>query len=425
MTTEPRPAARRVLIVGAGLAGLSCARDLAAHGHEAVILEASDRVGGRVTSDVVDGFTLDRGFQVHLTAYREAAQLFDESALNFRRFFAGARLWDGRRFVTVADPVRHPLIACTALFRGVTTLKELRSLTAIALALGRAVDESASTDGRTSEQWLLEQGISPGFIDRFFRPFFGGVFLDRSMQTDSGRMRYYASCFARGSAVVPARGMRAISEAIASKLPAGCVRLGSAVDVVARNSVRLRDGSCVEGDAVVVATDSTVACELLPGLPPLPWQSTMTAWFATPDPNFAGRALYLSSAGSGLVHHACSMSAIAPEYAPPGRGLFCANHVGGFNSISRGVTSEREIASEMKRELDGWFGSGATASWELIRLDRIARAVPRQHPGDAIPPRPLEIGGVHLAGDHCTDASINGALRSGRLAAARAVASCR
>jgi phytoene dehydrogenase-like protein len=414
---------RRILIVGAGLAGLAAAREIAASGHDPIVLEATDRVGGRCTSDVLDGFTLDRGFQVYLTAYREGRRLVDPAELEPRPFYPGATLHDGGRAFTVAHPLRHPLQALLGGLRGGFRVGELRALTALALRAARSDDEAAGTLGISSRRWLEDLGLGRSTIERFFRPFFGGVFLDRSMETDAGRMLHYLGCFAAGETVVPSRGMRALPEAIAAALPADSVRLGRPVVALHQNRARLADGSVEEADAMVLATDMSAAARLFPELPTLPWQPTVTAWFATDDPRVGGAMLHLNAGRGGAVNHAANLAAVAPSYAPPGRGLFCANVVGVAQDLLRGVSSERELAGELRRQLAQWLPRQGVERWELLRVDRIDRAIPRQHPADLAAVRPTVIDGIFLAGDHVADASINGALRSGRLAAERAIAS--
>jgi phytoene dehydrogenase-like protein len=411
---------RRVLIVGGGLAGLACAREVLARGHEPTVFEASSEIGGRVASDVLDGFTVDRGFQVLLTHYPEVWHLVREDDLALRRFASGARIWTGRRFVSVGHPWRHPFMALGAVLGGAFGVGDVRGAIRLISALQEGRAESAGAEGRTTHEWLRSLGLSPTLIELFFRPFLGGVFLDRSLETDAGRAKFYLRMFAEGAAAVPASGMRRLADAIAAPLPASSVRLQHRVVSADARSVTLADGTRESGDAVVVAGDMTSTRALFPELPSTPWQATVSVWFATPLPSAADAALLLAPRGRA-VHHACWMSSVAPSYAPPGRGLFCANHVGSAGDVRRGVAHAHEVAGAMRRELDEWFGAGSTSSWETLCVQRIDRALPRQHPGDVRAAWPAEIDGVHLAGDRCADASINGALRSGRLAAERAL----
>lgn len=413
-------ARRRVLIVGGGLAGLACAREVLSRGHEPVVFEASAEVGGRVASDVIDGFTVDRGFQVLLTHYPEVWHLVREDDLGLRRFTAGARIWTGRRFVNVGHPLRHPLMALGAVLGGAVGVGDVRGAIRLISALQEERSEFAQAEGRTTYDWLRSLGLSANLIELFFRPFLGGVFLDRSLETDAGRAKFYLRMFVEGAAAVPAAGMRRLADAIAAPLPAASIRLQHRVVAVDARSVTLGDGTREAGDAVVVAGDMSATRALFPELPETPWRSTVAVWFATPREAVGDATLHLAPRGRA-VHHACWMSAVAPSYAPYGRGLFCANFVGSAGDVRRGVAHANEMAGAMRRELDEWFGAGRTSSWETLCVQRIERALPRQRPADVRATWPAEIRGVHLAGDRCADASINGALRSGRLAAERAL----
>lgn len=410
----------RVLIVGGGLAGLACAVTLRQRGRPVLLFEASDRVGGRVRSDVVEGFTLDRGFQIHLDAYPEGQRLFDADALGFRAFDPVARIREGSRWLTVADPRRAPLAALGSVLSGAFSLADLRAGRAMARATSERLPAAAEIDGTSASAWLAARGASPRLIERFLRPFFGGVFLDRSLETDSGRLRYYLGCFAAGRAVVPKTGMGALAESLRRRLPDEAVRLRAPVAAVEPNAVTLSDGTVERGGRVVVATDMSAAGALLgTPTPVLPWCSTTTIWFATPGPTPLGPRLHLNGTPFGPLNHVADLAAVAPEYAPPGRGLIAANIVGDAEDVRRGIADERELSGEALRQLADWFGRRVVRGWRALRIDRIERAVPRQHVEDLRIERPTSIGGVELAGDHLVDASINGALRSGRLAAER------
>ena len=437
---------RHIIIVGAGIAGLSAARVLVERGASVEILEATDRVGGRVASDVVRGpggdYIVDRGFQVYLSAYPEAARFLDLRALDLKAFMPGAMVWNGHRTAAIAHPLREPLAAIAGVLQGaVPPADALRMIPFARAALRGPADSPGPASGRTALDRLTAAGISRGTIDRFFRSFFGGVFFDRSLGTDASRLDFLLRMFAEGFACVPARGMGEVAAQVAAPLGER-VRLRSRVERIAGTRVTLEGGETRDADAVLVATGAHDLRRLVPTLPGIAWQGTLSAWFATPDPsvlpawlllNGAGRAGYghgRADYGQGSFNHGAAMSAIAPGYAPAGRGLFVANTA----ALPSDAEGSAEVAEDMRRTVDQIlaprFGGGrrrVTDGWELVAVQRIRHAIPRQWPQDLAARLPEVLGDtlgprVFVAGDHLEDASINGAMRSGRLAAERILA---
>lgn len=414
-------AGKHIVVVGAGLAGLAAARSLAAAGATVEVLERSDRAGGRVASDTVDGFTVDRGYQVYLSAYPEGARVLDLRALDLKAFMPGAIVWNGARAATVAHPLREPLAALAGALRGVVPIGDaLRMLPFARSAAQGPCDGPGAPTGRSVRDELARAGISPRSVDGFFRPFFGGVFLDRSLGTDSSRMRFLLRMFNDGFACVPAAGMRAIPAQLAAALPEGALRLGVRVASVDGTRITLASGETRVGDAVILATGARELAELLPRGDELhagaavPWCSTLSAWFATPDPSVLPKWLVLNGSGRGLFNHGAAMSAIAPSYAPSGRGLFVVNS----SYLPSTVDGGRDLAEDMRRTVAEILGRRATDGWELLAVQRIPRALPRQWPQDLAARVPASLGArVFVAGDHLEDSSINGALLSGRRAA--------
>ena len=262
------PSSPDVLVVGAGLAGLCAARRLQARGVRALVLEASDGVGGRVRTDVIDGFRLDRGFQVLLTAYPEARRVLDYGALELRPFTPGALVRFGGRFHRVVDPFRRPLQAPATVLSPIGGLADKARVGRLRLRLAATrPSELFQEPERTTLEALRDEGFSDPMIDRFFRPFFGGIFLERELTTSSRLFNYYFRCFSLGGTVLPAEGIEAIPRQIAAGLPDGSVRTGARVTSVAERSVILEDGERLEARAAIVATDGLTAARLLPELP--------------------------------------------------------------------------------------------------------------------------------------------------------------
>jgi phytoene dehydrogenase-like protein len=434
---------RHIIVVGAGIAGLSAARTLADRGASVEVLEATDRVGGRVASDVVHGpggaYIVDRGFQVFLSAYPEAPRFVDLRALDLKAFMPGAVVWNGRSAATIAHPLREPLAAVAGVLRGAVPPADALRMIPFARAALRGPSDGPSdgpgpASGRSALDRLGAAGISRGTIDRFFRSFFGGVFFDRSLGTDASRLDFLLRMFAEGFACVPAKGMGEVAAQVAAPLGTR-VRLRARVSRIAGTRVTLEGGETRDADAVLIATGAHDLRRLVPTLPEIAWQGTLAAWFSTPDPSALPSWLLLNGAqragyGQGAFNHGAAMSAIAPGYAPAGRGLFVANTA----YLPRDADGSSDVAADMLRTVDQIlaprFGGGrsrATDGWELIAVQRIPHAIPRQWPEDLAQRLPSVLADtvgprVFVAGDHLEDASINGAMRSGRLAAERILA---
>jgi phytoene dehydrogenase-like protein len=396
----------RVAIVGAGLAGLGCALDCAAAGLEVTVLEASDGVGGRVRTDLVDGFRLDRGFQVLLTAYPEARRVLDYRQLDLRKFFPGALIRCDGGFRRLADPLRRPVAGLGTVLGGTVSLADALRIARLQARVGGAT-ATGDRATRSTAQRLASEGFSDQVIRRFFRPFFGGVFLDTELETSELQLEFVFRMFAAGAIAVPARGMGEIATQLADRLPPASVRTGAAAAAVTGGSVTLASGEVVEADAVVVATDGSAAAELV-GLDAAPsWRSTTCLYFAAETAPITGPILVLDGENGGPVNNLCVSSEISPELAPAGQALVSVTVVG----------RDEASQSAVRDQLRSWFGA-AVDGWRHLASYHIERALPAQRAPDFDPsPRPPRVGELYLCGDHRADSSINGALRSGRLAA--------
>ena len=210
-----------VIVVGAGLAGLACARTLTAAGLDVAVLEASDGVGGRVRTDHVDGYLLDRGFQILLTGYPELGRWVDLDDLDLRRFTPGARVWFDGSFHTVGDPLRRPPgPAGHAHSRPIGSFADkLRILGAVASVRRGSVPDLLRRPETTTAERLRSLGFSDRIVERFFRPLFAGIQLDPDLEVSSRRFDVILRMLAVGDTAVPAAGMAALPEAIAAAAP--------------------------------------------------------------------------------------------------------------------------------------------------------------------------------------------------------------
>ncbi len=415
-----RGAEADVAVVGAGLAGLACALTLAAAGREVVVLEASDGPGGRVRTDVVDGFRLDRSFQVLLTAYPAARRWFDLAALDLRAFAPGVVVHGaGRRPVRLADPFRAPVAAARSLLSPlVTPADALRLLAWRWRILAPTGPQVAVRDQVTTAERLAEVGFSDGLVDGFFRPFLAGTFFDADLTTSSRVTELVFRCFFRGDVAVPARGMGELGAQLAARLPAGSLRFATPVRGVTSDGDGVRiatDDGEVRASRAVLAVDAP-ALTGLTGVPagatdvPAPGRGTVGVQFAAPATPTRGRPdLHLGRPGDGPIATLATMSDVAPTYAPEG------GHLVSVSTCGIPADDDAVLVASVRAQARRWFGS-EVERWEVLDVRRIPYAQPRQDPGD-LPElaRPTRRGErLWVCGDHRDTGSIQGALVSGR-----------
>lgn len=403
------PERAEVVVIGAGLAGLAAARVLHDAGRDVVVLEASDGVGGRVRTDRVDGFTLDRGFQVLLTAYPELHRQFDVPALRLQRFDPGAVVWlDGAAHV-VADPFRSPPSSLWASARApigslldkAKVLRWRRHLSSGSVpTLLRGPDLPAVSA-------LRGAGFSSTMIDRFFRPLAGGIQLDPALRSSSRMLEVVFRMLSEGDAAVPADGMGALSAQLAGRVPADRIHLSTPVVAVEGTTVRLDGGRTITAGQVVVATEGPAASRLL-GLPEVASKSAACVWFAADVAPLASKAIVLDGGHTGPVANVAVMSNVAPSYAPAGQALVAAAMPGIGPTSGLG-----DLATVARTQLRGWWGP-VVDRWRVLRTDVIAHGQPGTEP-PFHPKRRVALGdGRFVCGDHRDTPSIQGALYSGR-----------
>ncbi|MET4074484.1 NAD(P)/FAD-dependent oxidoreductase [Hymenobacter sp. UYCo722] len=417
-----------IIIIGAGMAGLACATWLHRAGRPVLVLEAADAVGGRVRTDVTpEGFRLDRGFQVLQTNYPEARRIFDYKALKLKAFSSGAviRLPTGRE-TTVQSPLQKPLAAFSALASPIGTLSDkLRILSLVRHVLKHTPEQLLARPATDTLTFLRRYGWSEQMINSFFKPFFGGVFLDRELTTASNFFEFIFQQFVTGTASIPALGIQELPDQLAGRLPAGTVRLNTPVaGIVDGRQVRLTTGQVLPASAIVLATDGLATLRLLAGRSgnpndaptaeagsyPTAARITTCTYFATPGGHSPGRndkLLRLNATPGALAHNVAFPADVSGAYAPAGRSLISVS-THGERSLE-----EAELVPLLRQELAAWFGPAAR-DWEHLRTYRIAAALPVYLAGQ--PPRqPLMLAeNLYRCGDWTSYPSLNGALGTGR-----------
>jgi phytoene dehydrogenase-like protein len=401
-----------VLVIGAGLAGLCCARRLAEAGIAFQIVEASDGIGGRVRTDEVDGFLLDRGFQVLLAAYPEARRVLDYSRLDLKRFSPGAFSWFAGRMNLLTDPWRTPGKWREALRSDFGTLGDKLRLARLRSRLkGTSIEAIFKRPDRATKAALESEGFSQEMVHRFFRPFLGGILLDGELKTSSRMFEFVFKMLSEGDTCVPARGMGAIPRQIAEKFAADAIRLNTRIESLHENEVTVAGGETMRARAVVVATDGPAAAHLVGEAEPAS-RSVSCFYYAAEESPVRGPMLTLNGDGAGPVNNFAVISEVAPGYSPAGKSLISVSVLG-----SQELT-DAQLSGFIIAQMKNWFGEVAR-SWRFLKSYKIPHAQPQQLPGALEPPeRSVRVRpGVYVCGDHRDNASIHGAMHGGRRAA--------
>ncbi|MFM2267230.1 MAG: hypothetical protein RL757_671 [Bacteroidota bacterium] len=402
-----------IVIIGAGIAGLTCAKYLKEQGIEATVLESSDAVGGRVRTDLVEGFRLDRGFQVLLTAYPEARKILNYKDLCLKPLPSGARIRHGNTFFVMPNPLKNITTAPQALFAPVGNFWDKLKVLQLNLKVANA-DEPRFKDEekrQTTLDFLKQFGYSDTIIARFFRPFFRGVFLETNLETDATFFKFLFRQFAQGDVVVPENGMQAIPEQIAAQLSPQQIRLNTAVEKIEGKIIYLTNGEQLVADKIVVATDARNAAKLLNEPIQTNFNATDCLYFwSDTRPQISGKSYLMINANvDELIDHLVVLSDISPAYAPTGKTLISVSLVG------KHTHSEADLIQKIQTELGNWFGKNHV--WQHLKTYKIPEALPQYFEA---PPQynALKINDfTYRCGDYAAYPSLNAAMKTGRIVA--------
>lgn len=398
------------------MAGLTCAKVLAERGVEVVVFEASDGVGGRVRTDARDGFLLDRGFQVYFTSYPVSKRHLDHAALDLKSFDPGAIVRRGREESILSDPLRDPKALLPSLLSDAATFPDkLRTLRLVAGSLSEGAVTAGEIDGADSSslEYLRGYGLSERIVDDFYRPFYGGIFLDRSLSTSSRVLRFTLKMLATGRITVPALGIGEIPKQLAAHLKPDAMRTSSPVERLLRDGERVvgveAGGEEHEADAVVVATEAPEAGRLAGATVPEGSVGQVCVYYAA-DGIESGKKIVLNAESGGFLNNAVQISAVAPSYAPRGHHLLSVVALQGF-----GLSGE-EIYRRGMEDVTTWYPE---ANLEPLEIYRVPYAQFDQPPGihEWLPENRMDTPGLVLAGEYTEDSSINGSMLSGEKAA--------
>lgn len=392
-----------VVVVGAGLAGLRTAHHLVAAGVSVIVVEASQEVGGRMATDTVDGYRLDRGGQLLDASFAGAEQPSGLEKLRLLPLAAGpvVRSSDsagdgggraGRRIGDAIDRAR-----LNAVLGRITAVPEHRLLARPETTAARAP---------------LARGLSPRTADGYLRPLLTALLHDPDLTTSSRCADLALRRYARGRLCMPSGGAATVPELLASGLPAGTIRLGVRATAVATDSVTTAEHGRISCRAVVVATDARAAARLLPGLRVPEFLPVTVVHHAAGSPPPYGPALVLEAARRGPVGRTLAAGEVDPSRVPPGGGTLVTTTLLG----PRGDTGDAELDRTVRDRLAALYGV-STRDWQLLSVRHDPFALPSMSaPHDMHRPVRL-LAGLYVCGDHRDTSSAQGALDSGRRAA--------
>jgi len=403
-----------VIIVGAGLAGLSAAVYLHRQGRKVLLLESSDRAGGRVKTDTHDGFLFDQGFQVLLTAYPETKALLNYKDLNLKKMLPGATvLYDGGQF-EIADPIRRPSAAFATLFAPVGTLKDKLNTLRLKIRLQKlSIDEIFEQKEQPTKQQLTNYGFSSKMIQRFYAPFLSGIFLENELKTSGRMFDFVMKMFSDGDVAVPELGMEEIPKQLVAMLPNDSVFCNKKVITIDGNYVTTADGTIYEANQILLATAANnLTRQFVPKQKMTAHQVTNIYFEAKEAPTKKAVVLLNASLHKKWVNNLTVMTNVSKAYAPKGKILISVS----YNGIPD--FDDAVVAENMKQELKQWYGEKVN-NWKMLRGYRIDYALPTQESvRNTIAASEIKISDtLFICGDNLLNGSINAAMKTGRLAA--------
>ena len=403
-----------ITIIGAGISGLTAAVYLHQKGYKVRILEASDRAGGRIKTDVIEGFRLDRGFQVLLTEYPETKALLDYKKLNLKRFLPGATvLYDGGQF-EIADPFRRPTATFATLFAPVGSMKDkINTFFLKNKLVNISIPNLFKQPEIETIAQLKKYGFSPKTMERFYKPFFSGIFLENDLKTSSNMFDFVMKMFSEGDAAIPALGMEEIPKQLVEMLPVNSIQYSVKVSAIENNKIICEDGTTLEADKIIIATEAIgLASTYIPKTKQNFHQVTNVYFEAKIAPTKKAVVILNASTDKKWVNNLTVMSNISNKYAPAAKVLISIS----YNGIP--TIDDATLAENMKTELKQWYGN-QVEDWKLLKTYRIKYALPNQEKVlNEVTHSEMKINdNLFICGDHLLNGSINAAMKSGRIVA--------
>lgn len=397
----------KIHIIGAGMSGLIAAKVLEEKGYAPTLLEASDRVGGRVKTSNMDGYPLDHGFQVLLTGYPAAQKHLDYAALDLQIIAPGSVVFKDRQQKVIGDPLRDLSLLLPTLLSGIGTLRDKLKILKLNSELKSTQISDIFKKRETSTLiYLRNYGFSEGIIQEFFRPFFSGIFLESQLETSSRMFEFVYKMFGEGHAAIPRKGMEAIPRQIYDGLARSTFLFHSPVKSIQEGSIHLEDGRKLTTDYTIIATDPS---QFTPDQKPTNWKSCDTLYFKSKKRAIRQKLIGLIAEEGSLINNLFYPTCLG-QSQPHQEELLCVTALD-----SQGL-EEDGLVQRVKHELEEYCD---IRDITLVKVMRIPQSLPDR--GDLQyhldQSQTFHHGTVLIAGDQELNSSLNAAILSGETAA--------
>jgi protoporphyrinogen oxidase len=403
----------KIYIIGAGVSGLIAAKVLENSGYAPVVLEATDRAGGRVKTDLIDGFQLDHGFQVLLSSYPAAQKYLDFKALELQELRSGAVIFKNGKQQVIGDPLRDISVLFSTLFSGVGNLLDKIKILQLSLRLQKkSIDAIFSSQEISTKEYLQEFGFSSQMIAQFFSPFFTGIFLENKLTTSSRMFEFVFKMFGEGLAVIPKGGMEEISKQLVAKLSNTTFQFNTKVRSVSDEEIILNTGEKLASTATIIATDASKLVNNAPSKN-LTWKSCQTLYFIANKRVIEKPMIGLVSKEDSLINNIFYHTSVQTITS-------FTQELLSVTVVKQHQLSEKELVTKILMQLKE---ECQIDHLTFLAIYHIKNALPdlKDIKYEVLPSETQLSSGIFLAGDLQLNGSLNAAMISGEKAALRVI----